>query len=137
MNLHDEAAFISWVIGVLQAGGLTVGDGVAPTNVPAGSGYCVVYSIAGGITGGTIMDPNDDAAPNFQVTSSSTHAGQARGLVKKVRNLLATAVPAVIGDRKAIWINFPMASVTQVVDHDVQPPRFGYPDRFIIGTVPA
>jgi hypothetical protein len=136
MNLHDERVFIDWVIGVLEAGGLTVGDSRAPASYPAGAGYCVVYSIAGGTTDGTIYDPNDDASPNVQVTSSSTNPDQARWLVAKVRNLLAAAVPATLGDRKVVWLDFPMASVTMLRDDDVQPPRFAAPDRFQLGTVP-
>lgn len=137
MNLHDERIFVDWVVGVLTAGGLTVGDSKAPATFPAGSGYVVVYSIAGGVTSGTVDDPNDDASPNLQVTSSSFVPDQTRWLVAKVRNLLAAAVPAVLpGDRKVIWIDFPMASVTVLRDDDVQPARFSAPDRFEMGTVP-
>lgn len=138
MNLHDERVFIDWVVGVLEAGGLTVGDSVAPTSVPAGSGYVVVYSIAGGSTDGSIDAPNDDANPNFQVTSSSTLPDQTRWLVAKVRSLLAAAVPATLaGDRKVLWVDFPMASVTVIRDDDVQPARYAAPDRFEMGTVAA
>lgn len=138
MNIHDERIFIDWVVGVLRDGGLTVGDSVAPTSFPVGSGYVVVYSVAGGVTDGSIDAPLDDASPNFQVTSASFDPGQARWLVAKVRNLLAAAVPAVLaGGRKVLWIDFPMASVTVVRDDDVQPPRYAAPDRFEVGSVAA
>ncbi len=136
MNLHDERVFIDYIVSTLRAGGLTVGDSLAPASVPAGSGYVVVYSIAGGLTSGTLDAPLDDAEPNFQVTSSSTNVSQCRWLVARVRNLLAAAVPAVLaGNRKVIWIDFPMASVSVVRDDDVSPPRYGAADRFAMGTV--
>lgn len=136
-SIHKQGPFVDWVIGVLRAGGLTVGDGVAPANVPAGSGFCVVYSIAGGTTDGTVDDPNEDASPNVQVTSSSTLPEQVRWLGDRVRALLDAAVPGVLSDgRSVIWLNFPMASMTMLRDDDVQPPRFYVPDRFEVGSTP-
>lgn len=137
MTIHSERVFIDWVIGVLSGGGLTVGDGKAPTNPPAGAGYVVVYSIAGGVTSGPLEDPRSDAAPTFQVTSVSTDPRQCRWLVDRVRSLFNVAVPsASLSDgRKVIWLDFPMASVSIIRDDDVQPPTWYAPDRFEVGTV--
>jgi hypothetical protein len=135
MSLHSERVFIDWVIGILVAGGLTVGDGVAPQSVPTGSGYVVVYSIAGGVTTGTIDNPNEDASPTFQITSVSAEPRQCRWLVDRARELINAAVPVALDDgRKVIWINFPMASVTIIRDDDVQPPKWYAPDRIEVGT---
>lgn len=135
MTIHDERIFVDWVIGVLEDGGLTVGDGVAPSTVPTGAGYVVVYSIAGGITTGSLEAPRSDAAPNFQVTSVGSSPEQTRWLVARVRSLFEVAVPATLSDgRKVIWLDFPMASVTVLRDDDVQPPKWFAPDRFEVGT---
>jgi len=135
VSIHQHGPFIAWVIATLQAGGLTVGDGIAPGTVPAGAGFVVVYSIAGGTTSGSIDDPRSDAAANIQVTSSSTNPTQCRWLADKVRTLLNAAVPASLSDsRKVFWLDFPMASFTMTRDDDVQPPRFFIPDRFVMGT---
>lgn len=137
MNIHDEYEFIDWVIDVLRDAGLTVGDARAPETVPTGSGFVVVYSIAGGLTDGPTDAPLENANPNFQVTSSGTSAQQVRWLDRKVRQSLVAAVPAYIGDRRAIEVSFPFASPQGFRDDDVQPPRFSIMDRFSILTVPA
>ena len=135
MTIHGERIFIDWVIGVLTDGGLSVGDGVAPTSTPTGAGYVVVYSIAGGITEGSLEAPRSDAAPNFQVTSVGDDPRQVRWLVDKVRSLFNVAVPTALSDgRSVMWLDFPMASVTVIRDDDVQPPKWYAPDRFTVGT---
>jgi hypothetical protein len=135
MSIHSEQAFIDWVIDVLEDGGLTVGDGIAPKNVPARAGYVVVYSIAAGTTSGSLQAPRSDAEPGFQVTSVSKDPAQTRWLVDRVRSLLDAAVPATLSDdRRVIWLDFPMGSVTAIRDDDVQPPKWYAPDRFSAGT---
>jgi len=135
MSLHGQRVFIAWVISVLEDGGLTVGDHVAPATVPDNSGYVVVYSIAGGITDGSIDEPNEDASPTFQITSVSSNPAQCRWLVDKARALFNAAVPASLSDgRKVIWLDFPMASTTIIRDDDVQPPVWYAPDRLEVGT---
>ncbi len=135
MTIHSERVFIDWVIDTLTAGGLSVGDGVAPVSTPAGAGYVVVYSIAGGIVEGSLEDPRSDAAPTFQVTSVSTDPRQVRWLVDRVRSLFNVAVPAVLADgRKVIWLDFPTASASIIRDDDVSPPNHYAPDRFDVGT---
>ena len=136
MSIHDERVFVDWVIATLTAGGLTVGDGEAPATVPADAGYVVVWSIAGGTTSGSIDAPRSDAAPNVQVSSFGKTARQARWLVSRVRTVLDAAVPsgALTDGRKVIWLDFPMASPTVIRDDDNQPPLYGAPDRFVMGT---
>jgi len=135
VSLHGQRVFIAWCISVLEDGGMTVGDGVAPTTVPDNSGYVVVYSIAGGITEGSIDEPNEDASPTFQITSVSSNPTQCRWLVDRARALFNAAVPATLSDgRKVIWLDFPMASTTIIRDDDAQPPAWYAPDRLIVGT---
>ena len=136
MTIHSERVFIDWVVGVLTAGGLIVGDAKAPTNPPANTGYVVVYSIAGGNTSGPLETPRSDAAPTFQVTSVSSDPRQCRWLVDRVRSLFNVAVPASLsGGRRVIWLDFPMSSVSVIRDDDVSPPTWYAPDRFEVGTV--
>lgn len=135
MSVHGEQAFVDWVVGVLEAGDLVVGDGVAPTDVPAGSGYVVVYSIAGGITEGSLDDPRSDATAAFQVTSVGDDPRQVRWLIDKVRSLLNTAIPGSLVDgRRVIWLEFPTGSASVIRDDDRDPPGWYSPDRFEVGT---
>lgn len=137
MDLHDERLFIAWIIEVLTDGGLTVGDSVAPSTVPDGAGYCVVYSIAGGVTEGPLETPRSDAMANVQITSSAVDPAQTRWLVAKARELLDAAIPATVSGRRVIWMDFPTGSTTVARDDDNQPPRYYAPDRIEFGTVPA
>lgn len=138
MSIHSERIMINWVIATLTAGGLTVGDGIAPATVPAGSGYLVVYSITGGTTFGSLEAPREDATPTVQVTSTSVLAEQTRWLVDRARTVLAAAVPSTMADgRRVIWIDFPLASVSVRRDDNVQPARWYAPDRFEFGTTPT
>ena len=135
MSIHSERVFTAWVVGVLEAGGLNVGQSERPATYDPTASYIVVHSIAGGITTGTIDAPRSDGAPNIQVTSWSRTPAQALWLVDKVRSLLDAAVPADMPDgRRVIWLDFPMSSVTVVRDDDNQPALFGAPDRFEMGT---
>lgn len=135
MSIHQSGPFITWVIATLQAGGLTVGDAVAPTSVPTGAGYVVVYSLAGGWTSGSLEAPRSDASPHVQITSSSPNQQQARWLADKVRTILDAAVPATLSDgRKVIWLDFPDGQPTMGRDDDVQPPRYFMPDEAAMGT---
>jgi hypothetical protein len=75
------------VIARLQALGLAVGDGEAPSaTVPP---YVVVYPIAGGRSTGTLGAPDDDAELVYQVTCIGTSRKQAQWLEDKVSGLLA------------------------------------------------
>ena len=132
---HDERTFIDWIVETLDDGGLTVGDSVAPSTADDATGYVVVYSVAGGEVGGSVDAPRSDTAPNVQITSSSTSPQQARWLAMKARTLLEAAVPATVGDRQVIWIDFATASVTVARDDRLQPPRYFAPDRLEFGTV--
>lgn len=136
MSIHGERVFIEWVIGVLEAGGLAVGDGIAPTPQPSdGSGYVVVYSIAGGTVEGTLESPRSDASPTFQVTSVGADPRQTRWLADRVRQLFEAATPTTMTDgRRVIWLDYPIASVTVIRDDDVQPPKWYAPDRITVGT---
>ena len=137
MSIHSERVFIDWVVATLTAGGLSVGDGVAPTSTPTGAGYVVVYSIAGGITEGSLEAPRSDASPTFQVTSVASDQRQVRWLVDRVRSLFDVAVPVTLSDgRRVMWLDFPMSSVSIIRDDDVQPPTWYAPDRLGVGTAP-
>lgn len=142
MSIHSNRVFINWLIGVLQAGGLTVGHGARPATIPAGAGYAVVYSIAGGITRGSIDDPRSDVEANVQVTSWSTDdsdgadINQALWVADKVRTLLEAAVPATLtGGRKVIWFDYQMSSPSTGRDDQSQPPGWYAVDRFEFGVV--
>lgn len=130
MTIHDGRVFSAWAKDVLEDGGLTVGYALAPASVPTGAGYVVVWPIAGGITEGTLDDPNHDATPNLQFSCSSLDPAQSEWLAAKVRTLLEAAVPAELADgRTVMFVEFPFGGETLLRDDDSQPPRYTVPAR--------
>lgn len=136
MSLHGNRVFAAWVKSTLAAGGVTVELGVKPKTVPAGSGYSVVYPIAGGVTDGTLENPNEDATPDVQVTSVGSSAEQTLWQVDKVRTVLLAAVPATLSDgRRVVFVEPTFGGPSLFVDNDVQPPVWYVPDRLSFRTV--
>lgn len=135
MSIHQEGPFVGWLIGVLSGAGLTVGDGVKPAGAERAAGYCVVYSLAGGATSGSLEAPRSDAEVSVQVTSSGTTAEQVRWLADRVRTVLDAAVPAVLSDgRKVIWLDFATGSPPVTRENQADPVGYYSPDRFEMGT---
>lgn len=135
MSIHGNLAFTNWVVGVLEAGGLTVGRSHKPAGATVNDGYVVVYPLAGGITYGTLEAPRSDAEPDIQVSAIHVAEERALWLIDRARTLIDAAVPAPLSDgRHVIWLDFPMASIQIRRDDDVQPPVFVAIDRYSCGT---
>jgi len=135
MSVHGSRVFAKWVQSTLAGAGITAGLGVKPGSVPAGAGYAVVYPIAGGISDGTIQNPNEDATPDIQVTSVASTAEGALWMVDLVRVTLLAAVPATLSDgRKVIFVEPTFGGPTLIRDDDISPPVWYVPDRFSMRT---
>jgi hypothetical protein len=78
------------VIAALQAAGLTVGDGIAPTGAEAK--YVVVYPIEGGNRTGTLAGPFDDAELVYQLTCVGDHRWQAEWVRDKAEAALLSGL---------------------------------------------
>lgn len=135
MNLHVGRVLTDQVIVVLEAAGLTVGRAHAPASVPAGSGYVVVYPLAGGTTDGDIYNPNDDALAYYQMTCIGSDARQAEWISDKVRVTIMSATFN-LGDRKVIEVE-PVMLGGLIRNDAVQPPNFYTTDRYTLWTSPA
>ena len=137
MSVHGSRVFATWVVSTLTGGGLAARLGMKPASVPSGAGWSVVYPIAGGIVDGTILDPNEDATPDIQVTSASYDATQTLWQSDKVRELLLAAVPATLSDgRDVIFVEPTWPDPTLARDEDVTPPVFFCTDRYSFRTAP-
>lgn len=137
MSIHRSRVFIDWLADLLEAGGLNVGRGEAPATHSAAAGYVVVYSIAGGVTRGSLDAPRSDAEPNVQISAVSLNHDQALALADRARSLVDAAIPATLDDgRRVIWLDYPMASPTLIRDDDVRPPKYTAIDRYEFGTTP-
>lgn len=73
------------VIAALEAAGLTVGDGEAPSGSPP---YVNVHAIPGGRAFGSLEEPHEDAELVYQVTCVGTTREQAEWLADKSMVLL-------------------------------------------------
>lgn len=86
-RVHTDA-----VIAALESAGLDVGDAVAPADGPAllkgGTGYVVVYPVAGGASYGTLADHAEDAEIIMQVTCVGATREQAAWLADACNVLL-------------------------------------------------
>jgi hypothetical protein len=132
---HNNRELTDQVISVLSAGGLTVGDAVAPASVSAGAGYVVVYPLTGGTFTGDLDDPFEEARSDYQVTAVGASRKQTDWLSDKARDTLLAATFTLSG-RGIIQVQ-PVFQGGIQRDDDVQPPRFYSPQRFTIWTGPT
>lgn len=135
MNLHVGRELTDQVIAKLTTGGLTVGDAVAPATVPAGSGYVVVYPLAGGTFDGTVIDSDDDTRAVYQLTAVGSSRKQAEWVADEARVIMKTATWT-LTNRGVILVHPEFLGGVQR-DDDVQPPKFYCPDRWSIWTGPS
>jgi hypothetical protein len=132
------------VIHALELAGYTVGDGEAPkaagwqgalgasNYVP----YTVVHPIPGGITDGTIADPNVDVAADYQIISVGATRVQAETVGDGVRAVMLQTRFPLSGGRSFIHIHFDMTGGA-IRDDTVQPSVYYVTDRYRLWTVPT
>lgn len=132
MNFHNSRDLTTAVVDALEAADLTVGRAEAPSTVPAGAGYVIVYPITGGTFDGDIQFPHSEADAAYQLTSIGDTAEQCEWVADKVRTTILSAT-LTLTDRKVIFID-PTFIGGVIRDDNVQPPKFYSPDRYSIWT---
>lgn len=136
MNLHASRELSDDVIAVLVAGGLTVGDAVAPGSVPAGDGYVVVYPL-GGSTGGTIEHPDDDGFVIYQTTSIGPSRRHAEWVADRVRAVMLASTGWTLTGRTVTRVTIDALGAGGRDDNTAEPSRFSVMDQFAIWTSPT
>lgn len=143
VRAHASRTITDAIISSLEGAGLLVGDAEAPAGhgwagVPGGSefrGYVVVYELSGGVTDGTIGEPDNDAEQVFQLTAVGATRDQCKWVADRARQVMLTAV-LTIADRTVMRVAVDMLGGT-IRDDDVQPPVFFSPDRYRVHSTPS
>lgn len=128
------------IIDVLEAAGLTVGDGIAETT---GTGpdarivtpQVVVHMTPGGVVDGTLAAPDDWADARFQLTAVGLTSASVRVVSDRAAEALEGGVSV---DGRSIQRVRPMEPWGRTErDHDVTPPMFYATRSFGLFTFPA
>lgn len=144
MNLHVARLLTDAIIANLTDHGLVVGDGERPKTgagwaaTPGQSafrGYVVVHSLAGGITDGTIEDPDDDAFPIYQLSTYGTTRAQCELLSDTCRDVML-GVPITLDGRTVAQVRVDMLGGARR-DDAIQPPIWQGVERYRIVSTPA
>lgn len=144
--------FTNAVIDLLARGtGKLVGDAKAPP-LPPGMPerdfwpYCIVYSIPGGSSSGSLADPFEDSGLVYQVTSVGRTRQQAEWMADRVRNVWLSRttrgtfqVPLVSPQGWTAAGRIPQDGSGGGVDREGEPPNevFSVPDRYILQVTPG
>jgi hypothetical protein len=132
----DARVVTDAVKALLVAGGLTVGDGVAPSGNPP---YAVVYPVFHTVTG-PVGEPSADANRVFQVTSVGTTREQAQWVSDKAATaLLGADHNAVTVTGRALMQAIELYSSAGVTrdDDTAGAPLFYAIDRYAVTTTDA
>lgn len=129
---------VTAIVGVLAAGGLTVGDGEGRKDSTGKviAPQVIVYPIPGGFTDGSLAEPDGWADCRFQLTSVGRVAAEARRQLDLAWEALEASSLAVPG-RRILRLRpiDPMSRVER--DHDITPAWFYATRVFGFHTFPA
>lgn len=141
-RLHTDA-----VVAALRDAGLTVFDAGPPLSSDEGWGwkgapgqsdfapYTIVYPLEGGIYGGTLGDPDDDASLIWQVTCVGGTRQQCEWVVDQTMRALVGPTLEVEGRWVSrVWADMAGGGVRR--DDTVQPPVFISTPRFRVESSP-
>lgn len=133
------------VIAALTAASLHVGDG----DKPAGTGwqgnpgasnfvpYVIVYPLLGGTVDGSLDDPQADAWPAYQLTSTGGTRAQCELIADRARAVMLTAIAGQTIDGRRIGFVLIDALPGATREDDNQPSLYFAPERFRLQTSPA
>lgn len=132
------------VIAVLTAASFTVGDGEAPSSggwqgaqgASAFVPYVNVHPTPGGLTDGTIAQPDVDAGADYILISVGATRSQAEEVGDDVRAVMLAATITLPNSRKVAHMRIEMLGGA-VRDDNVQPSVFFVSDRYRLLTVPS
>ena len=140
---HDDRAVTAAIITVLTAAGLTVGDGKKPD----GGGwqgvegqsvftpYVVVEPVAGGVTDGSLDDPDEDASPIYLLWAWGRDREQCQWAQAAARTAIKTT-PLAIAGRSVIRVRIDTLGGARRID-TIQPPLWQSDERYRIDTTPS
>src|SRR5580765_6019273 len=138
-TLHAALVTTDAVLALLSADGSLVGDGTVPAaggwqGTPGESGfeaYTILFPIGGGMTTGTLRNPDEVAASVYQLSCVGATRRQAEWLADHHRNVLL-ATPLTVTGRKVMLVRFEAFLGTMREDVVGQPPIFQTVDRYRI-----
>ncbi|MFG2400772.1 hypothetical protein [Streptomyces lydicus] len=123
----DIGPHLDAVVGVLEGAGLAVGQGGAPSPVPASKRYVAVYFDPGTVGRESLADERTDLAVLFQVTCVGPTATQCLWVAQQVRKALY-GVLAVAG--RSAFRPEELGGPPVARDDDVSPPLFFLPVQY-------
>ncbi|MEU5588031.1 hypothetical protein [Streptomyces chrestomyceticus] len=123
----DIGPHIEAVRAALAGAGLAVGLGGAPSPVPAGGRYAVLYPDPGTVGRESLADRRTDLAILFQVTCVGPTAVQCLWVAQQVRRALhpPLAVPG-----RSTWRPEELGGPPVARDDDVSPPLYFLPVQY-------
>jgi hypothetical protein len=121
------------LINILEADGLTVGDGIAPDATPP---YVVVYGQPDDGRTGTGSDPYADVRHSYQVTSVGQYRDQAEWAADKTRAALHAASWTVTGHSVMHIVDGPGGDVSRDPETET-PSYFNSIDEYVVWTTPT
>lgn len=127
MAAPDIKPHVDAVMAALAAAGLTVGDGGAPSSVPANGVYVALYFDPGQSFTESLADQRTDFAVAFQVTAVGPTAEKCRWATQRVR--MALHAPLTVSGRAA-WRPEELGGPPMQRDDDVSPPLYYLPVQY-------
>lgn len=140
--LHNGRLVTDAIIANLVAASMRVGDGEKPvaggwTGAPGQSafaGYVVVHPLPGGITDGSLDEPDADGYPIYQMSTFGATRAQCEAIADAVRDVMLDE-PLVLASRKVMQVRIDMLGGARR-DDAIQPPEWHGVDRYRIVTTP-
>lgn len=123
----DIGPHLDAVVGALEGAGLAVGQGGAPSPVPASKRYVVVYFDPGTVGKESLADERTDLAVLFQVTCVGPTATQCLWVAQQVRRALFG--PLAVEGRNAFRPE-EKGGPPVARDDDVSPPLYFLPVQY-------
>jgi hypothetical protein len=115
-------------------GPIGIGEGGAPTTIPAGGLYAVLYVGQGRRTAGSLADDRTTLSVPFQVTSVGPTAERALWVADRVAEVLA---PPLAVDGRATWRVEEVGGPPVQRDDGVTPALYYLPVQYRLQSIPA
>ncbi|MGA5635079.1 hypothetical protein [Streptomyces lydicamycinicus] len=126
-TVPDLGPHLDAVVGALEGAGLAVGQGGAPSPVPANKRYAVLYFDPGTVGRESLADRRTDLAVLFQVTCVGPTAEQCLWVAQQVRRALYGRLAV---DGRAAFRPEELGGPPLSRDDDVSPPLFFLPVQY-------
>lgn len=123
----DLGPHLNAVVGALVGAGLAVGQGGAPSPVPANKRYAVVYFDPGTVARESLADRRTDLAVLFQVTCVGPTAEQCLWVAQQVRRALHVRLTV---EGRSAFRPEEKGGPPVARDDDVSPPLYFLPVQY-------